>query len=98
MTKSSGRWLLALLVLPMLLLAGGGAGAEEPVLDMQGMSVVGNRELPKALYIVPWKAPAPVDSELGLADSLLMNQALVPLDRDEFRRSLGYYEALHKRR
>jgi hypothetical protein len=93
MTKRSGRWLLT-----MVLLTGCGVGAEESVLDMQGMSVVGNRELPKALYIVPWKAPAPVDSELGLSDSLLINQALGPLDRDEFRRSLGYYEALHQTR
>jgi hypothetical protein len=91
MTKRSGQCLLATLVLVTC-----GVAAEESVLEMQGMSVVGNRELPKALYIVPWKAPAPVDSEMGLSDSLLMHQPLSPLDRDEFRRSLRYYEALHK--
>lgn len=69
--------------------------AEEDALDMEGMSVVGNRELPKALYIVPWKAPSPVDSEIGMSDSLLVNQSMGPLDRDEFRRSLQYHEAFH---
>ena len=90
MTKRSGQCLLATLVMVSC-----GVAAEES-LEMQGMSVVGNRELPKALYIVPWKSSAPVDSEMGLSDSLLMHQPLSPLDRDEFRRSLQYYDALHK--
>ena len=33
-----------------------GAGAQDE-LQLDGMAVVGNRELPKALFIVPWKAP-----------------------------------------
>lgn len=83
------------LVIAMMFLGSSIAVAEGDALDMEGMSVVGNRELPKALYIVPWKAPSPVDSEIGMSDSLLVNQSFGPLDRDEFRRSLQYHDAFH---
>jgi hypothetical protein len=83
------------LIMTGLFLGTSAAMAEGDALDMEGMSVVGNRELPKALYIVPWKAPSPVDSEIGMSDSLLVNQSIGPLDRDEFRRTLQYHDAFH---
>jgi len=57
--------------------------------ELSGMSIVGNDEAPKSLYIVPWKS-----SELGGETSLnrMLNEADVPVDRDVFMRQLEFYE------
>ena len=63
-----------------------GSGAKE----LSGMSVLGNNETPKALYIVPWKS-----SEIGVASDLrsgLLNDAMVPVDKEVFMRELEFYE------
>ena len=56
--------------------------------EMSGMSIVGNDEAPKSLYIVPWKS-----SEIGVETSLnaLLNEGDVPVDRDVFERQLDFY-------
>jgi hypothetical protein len=57
--------------------------------ELSGMSIVGNDEAPKSLYIVPWKS-----SELGTEASLgmMMNDGARPVDREVFKRQLEYYE------
>ncbi len=51
--------------------------------------IIGNRELPKVLYIVPWKKPLP--SELsGRPVASVLDEALAPIDRDVFRRQVQY--------
>lgn len=57
--------------------------------ELAGMSIVGNDEAPKSLYIVPWKS-----SELGVETSLQMlaNSGDTPLDREVFQRHLAYYQ------
>ena len=64
-------------------------------LQLDGMAVVGNRELPKALFIVPWKTP-----EAALAPdrplNTLVNDVLQPVDPDVFRRKLEYFETVHR--
>lgn len=58
--------------------------------ELSGMSVLGNNETPKALYIVPWKS-----SEIGLETDLrsgLLNDAMAPVDKDVFLRQLEFYE------
>ena len=64
--------------------ASGGQQAKE----LTGMSIVGNDEAPKSLYIVPWKC-----SEIGVETSLdmMLDKDAVPLDRDVFKRQLDYY-------
>ena len=62
-------------------------------LQLDPTSITGNRELPKVMSIVPWKAaepPAGPDRPLGS----LIDAVLAPLDRDEFRREIGYYRDL----
>ena len=56
---------------------------------LSGMSIVGNDEAPKALYIVPWKK-----SEIGAETSLnmMLTESPVPVDRDVFKRQLEYYK------
>ena len=56
--------------------------------EMSGMSIVGNDEAPKSLYIVPWKS-----SVIGVETVLnsLLNEGDVPVDRDVFKRQLEFY-------
>jgi hypothetical protein len=68
------------------------AQAEDRI-ELEGTSIFGNQELPKVLYIVPWK-----DSELPQLNEppleSLIDEALAPIDRSEFRRQVIYYDAL----
>ena len=60
------------------------------VKELSGMSIVGNDEAPKSLYIVPWKI-----SEIGVESSLnwMNDSGNTPVDRDVFIRQLDFYEA-----
>jgi hypothetical protein len=57
--------------------------------DIDRTQIIGNRELPKVLYIVPWKKPAPGDLSSRPLESVL-DEALAPVDRDVFRRQVRY--------
>lgn len=37
------------------------AAQERTQVEMQGISIIGDRDLPNVLYIVPWKDAAPVE-------------------------------------
>jgi hypothetical protein len=65
------------------------AKKKEEVVEMTGISIIGNRELPKTLFIVPWK-----NSEVGVETELTntLNEGMQPLDREVFERELDYYE------
>jgi hypothetical protein len=54
-----------------------------------GMSILGNKEAPKALVIVPWKS-----SKLGNGPSVstLLDDSRRPVDKEVFQRMLSYYE------
>ncbi|HEY0820547.1 MAG TPA: hypothetical protein VGD46_17295 [Rhizobacter sp.] len=57
--------------------------------DIEGTKIIGNRELPKVLYIVPWKKP--LQGELsGRPPASVLDEALAPVDRDVFRRQVQY--------
>ena len=62
-------------------------------LELESTQITGNRELPKVLYIVPWR-----NSELGdlvgRPVNSLLDEVLEPVDRDVFRRQNRYFEAL----
>ncbi len=57
--------------------------------DIDRTQIIGNRELPKVLYIVPWKKPIPGPLAARPRTSVL-DEAIAPIDRDEFRRSIQY--------
>lgn len=81
MTTRLSIALIALLALPV-------AHAQDRA-DIEGTKIIGNRELPKVLYIVPWKKP--VQSELsGKPPASVLDEALAPVDRDVFRRQVQY--------
>jgi hypothetical protein len=65
-----------------------GAAAQDRA-EIDRTQIIGNRELPKVLYIVPWKKPAPADLSSRPLESVL-DEALAPVDRDVFRRQVRY--------
>jgi len=63
-------------------------------LDLDGATITGSQELPKALHIVPWKS-ADTGDLAGRPLNSLVDEILAPIDRDVFLRELEYYEAVH---
>ena len=66
-------------------------------IDLDASQITGNRELPKVLYIVPWKRPDLGDL-LGKPVNSLLDEVLAPVDRDVFKRENRYFEALQPSR
>ena len=62
-------------------------------LDLESTQITGNRELPKVLYIVPWRS-AEMGDLVGRPVNSLLDEVLEPVDRDVFRRQNRYFEAL----
>jgi len=64
--------------------------AEDEVKELSGISIIGNKEAPKSLYIVPWK-----NSEVGVETSLtsgLLDESSKLIDKEVFLRELEFYE------
>jgi len=87
---------VCLVLFPAFLAAAGDVNSEvqSEAKELSGMSIVGNDEAPKSLYIVPWKS-----SEIGAETSLdtMLNEADVPVDRDVFKRQLRFYQVSRKK-
>ncbi len=63
-------------------------------LDLGTATVTGDREQPKVMYVVPWKRADIGDLAARPMNSLL-DEALAPVDRDEFRREVQYFRAVN---
>lgn len=70
--------------------AASGRRAQSDRLDLDTTIVTGNRELPKVLYIVPWKK-ADLGELPAQPFNTLLDEVLTPVDRDVFRREVTYY-------
>lgn len=73
------------------------SGAQSRVidrLDLGTTSITGNQELPKVLYIVPWKR-SDLGDLVGKPVNSLLDEVLAPVDPEVFERHLSYYETLH---
>jgi len=77
-----------------------GTKAEKPAarrgvdrVELGTTDITGNRELPKVLYIVPWKR-SDLGDLTGRPVNSLLDEVLQPLDRDVFRRENRYYDEL----
>ena len=57
--------------------------------DLDRSQIIGNRELPKVTYIVPWKKPGAGDLS-GRPLVSVLDEALAPVDREVFRRQIRY--------
>lgn len=94
---------LAAVILGVLLaLPGAPAVAQEAKSEAQvagdeaaaGSNIFGTQALPKGLTIVPWKKGTP--GELTAGPTRLVDEPLAPIDPEEFRRRLEYYQSQSK--
>ncbi|MBL8200176.1 MAG: hypothetical protein JNK40_04310 [Chromatiales bacterium] len=63
-------------------------------LNLDATAIRGNQELPKVLYIVPWKDPAMAELA-GRPVNSLVEEVLAPVDREVFRRQTRYFGQLY---
>jgi hypothetical protein len=75
------------LLVCLAVLAGSAQAQDRATVDPT--TITGNKELPKVLYIVPWKKPIP-GALASRPRTSLLDEALAPVDRQEFRRQLDY--------
>jgi hypothetical protein len=73
--------------------AGKAAAAAAAHVELDTTQITGNRELPRVLYVVPWKK-ADLGELSGKPTKSLLDEVLAPVDRDVFRRQNRYHEAL----
>jgi hypothetical protein len=83
-------------LLAALLATGAAAVFAQDRADVERTKIIGNSELPKVLYIVPWKKPLPGDLS-GRPSGGVLDEALAPVDRDVFRRQVHYGAARQAR-
>ncbi len=62
-------------------------------IELDATVVTGNRELPKVMYVVPWKR-ADLGSPGGRPLNSLVEEVLTPVDRGIFEREVDYFRAL----
>jgi hypothetical protein len=62
-------------------------------LDLDTTQITGNKELPKVMYVVPWKR-ADLGDLTGKPANSLVDEVLQPVDRDVFNREERYYHTV----
>ena len=72
---------------------GAPGGKAHDSIELDTTQITGNRELPKVLYIVPWKR-SDLGDLVGKPVNSLLDEVLTPVDRDVFKRQNRYYDAL----
>ena len=81
--------------------AKGSAAAAKPAkggkandrLDLDTTQITGNKELPKVMYVVPWKH-SDLGDLTGKPANSLVDEVLQPVDRDVFNREERYYHTV----
>lgn len=91
-TRSTHSQLNFVVFLALALLCATSLLAEDR-LDMDAVAIKGTRELPKVLYIVPWKS-ARLGSLVAGAGSDTFSTDWTALNRSVFRRQVAYYDIL----
>ena len=81
-------------VLMIIALLTASAALAEDRLDMDAVAIKGTRELPKVLYIVPWKSTR-LGALVAGAGSSSFSAQWVAVDREVFRRQVSYYDLLY---
>jgi hypothetical protein len=99
------------LIFGALLLVAGSVQAGEPArpspaaappaataaLNLDATAIRGNQELPKVMYVVPWKDAAMAELA-GRPVNSLVEEILAPVDREVFRRQTRYFHQLYDAR
>jgi hypothetical protein len=62
-------------------------------LELDTTDITGNKELPKVMYVVPWKH-SDLGDLTGKPANSLVDEVLQPVDRDVFNREERYYHTV----
>lgn len=62
-------------------------------LELGKTTITGNRELPKVMYVVPWKHTQAGEMK-GRPMQSLVDEVLAPVDREVFNREIDYFRTL----
>lgn len=89
--RRSGWLLLILAMSPALAQEAATSDKENAATELPGTDVVGNRELPVGLDIVPWRPSAAGEVKEG--PTQLLDVPLEPIDPVVFRRELEIYQS-----
>ena len=77
------------IILILCLLLSSVTVADQNVQELNGISIIGNKELPKSLVIVPWKASLPGEGDFFLKRHI--NEYIQPVDKEVFQRKVDFY-------
>lgn len=98
MSRIALAWLAALLAAPALAEDAGDAASRAPErLELDAAAIRGNQELPRVLYILPWKDPGMAELA-GRPVNSLVEEVLAPVDREVFNRQTRYFDQLNAAR
>ncbi len=81
-------------LLASLLMMSSIASSAQQKIEMQGTAIIGNKELPRILYIIPWKSDQPVALTAPPFHSVL-DEPFKTVERNRFRRKLEFYQSLY---
>ena len=84
---------IQLLLFTIMMLSAMSSFAEQRM-EMDGTAIIGNKELPKVLYIVPWKSSEPIALSTPEFNSVL-DESFQPIDRASFKREIEFHQQLH---
>jgi len=72
------------------------SGMAEQRIKLKSSTITGNSELPKILYVVPWKNVAATEINYKLTVHGIADDVLKPIDPEEFQRQAKNYAELIK--
>ncbi len=81
--------LRTLILISISIIFSGYVSADQNVRELNGISIIGNKELPKSLVIVPWKASLPGEGDFFLQRHI--NEYIQPVDKEVFQRKVDFY-------
>lgn len=81
-----------IILLPWLLLSFDTIAEQR--IKLESSAITGNSELPKILYVVPWKRLSPTVVDYKLTVHGINDDVLKPIDPEEFQRQSNNYSEL----
>ena len=89
--KDKLRVMLTLSILGVSALILPGLASAEKVRKVEDISIIGNRELPKSLIIVPWKG-ANMSDEPNLPEKSLVDKRFQLVSRSQLLREIQFHK------
>jgi len=103
MNKKIVRVILLFLLVSVAITAGAQDGpknkakkTDTKIKELSGISIMGDEEAPKSLFIIPWKS-SDLGNEVDLS-SWLLNEEMRAVDKEVFERELDFYSAVNKQK